>query len=520
MTESTKTRTGISCVAGIAIGRAVVWRDEPARRSVAGTVLDERARLERGIFVAKRGVLELIRLLPRAEAELFEPELMMLDELGATLGERLRDGVRAEDVVDDSTSDVVVDLLLDARARILDAIAHDQRSVDAHLDGRDGDVVLIAETLTPSVVASLPARVVGIVAASDDPQASSGLSTSHAAILARGRDIPLAFLPARELAEIVDDATVVVNTLEGAASVSVVSRPEEQEEAQAQRREWMDARAHEEAAVSDPLVHLGVDVFANVGSLHERVPASADGIGLVRTELVFSDHVREPSEAEQFGALCAIAAHAPRSHVVVRLFDAGGDKPIGWLATPEGNESARGIALLLLHPRVLDRQLRALVRAADHFDVRVLVPFVRAAADVTDVRARLSGRLPVGALVETPEAVERIDEIASAADFVSIGTNDLSAIVAGSDRASARSSLDPRVLRLVEQVVVASRARSRPVTVCGELAGDPLGVRVLAGLGVQAVSVAPARVAPVKLSLRNASREDCLAIAREAMRTS
>ena len=280
----------------------------------------------------------------------------------------------------------------------------------------------------------------------------------------------------------------------------------------------MLTRAEEESRVAAPLSHLSLEVHVNVGSRYERFPASADGIGLLRTELVFSEHASAPSEGEQFGALLAIAAPLGRAPFVVRLFDAGGDKPLSWLPAPREAVAARGIALLLLHPMLLDAQLRAIVRAADHTNVRVLLPLVTSAADVEHVRARSQGRLPVGAMIETPSAVEQIDEIAAVSDFICIGTNDLFAMVTGRDRADCTLSLDTRALRMVERIVVAAHAHGRKVSVCGELAGDPHSARILVGLGVDAISVAAVRFAKVKFSLRDVTLDDCRAVAREALR--
>lgn len=508
-------REGVSRIPGIAVGTAVLWRMDPEPQRNAGPRDEELARLCAGIETAKRDVLELTQLLPRAEAELFEPELLMLDELKSTLCDRLADGMCAEEAVAGATAEPTVDLLTDARARILDAMAQSCRSVEAHLDGWEGDVVLVTEALTPSVVASLPSRVVGIVASLSGE--ASGFSTSHAEILARERDIVLAMFGLDDVARIEEGDSLIVDTTAEAATIALAPTPERVAEAVASRHAWMHARDLEDAQAAAPLDHLGLAVYVNLGSLHERVPASAEGIGLVRTEILFSTHVIAPNESAQFGVVCAIASMSPRTRTVIRLFDGGGDKPIPWLPSPP-EEDARGIALLLHNPTVLETQVRALVRAGDHVAVSILVPYVRDARDIEVVRALAGGSLPIGALVETVEAVEKIDEIASAADFLSIGTNDLAASITGRARANAGLALDVRLLRTIEVIVAAGAASARPVTVCGEIAGDAHAARVLTGLGVTAISVAPTRVVTVKRSLRSASLADCRAIARASMR--
>jgi phosphocarrier protein FPr len=481
---------------------------------VVGTAAQEHARAARAIERATKGVEELVRLLPRPEAELFEPEIAILGELGPALLEKVDAGARPEDAVNEITSGPATDLVTDARARLLDGLAYDHRSVEALLDKRDGDRVLVTATLTPSVVASLPVRVVGIVAASAHADLDAGMA-SHAVILARARDIPLAFLPPDPVLAIGTDEIIVLDTTSSPARVWASPDDGLVADARARRDAWLHTRAEEEAKVSAPLAHLGVEVHVNVGSLYEHVPASAEGIGLLRTELVFSSHVNAPSEAEQFGALRAIASRVGQAPVVARLFDAGGDKPLPWLRPPAGSE-ARGIELLLMHPTVLDAQLRALVRAADRANLRVLLPVVSSVHEVQQIRARTGGRLPIGAMIETPGAVDRSDGLAARSDFLCIGTNDLLATVTGQPRVDAALAIDRRVLLMIARVVEAAHAHGRKVSVCGEMAGDPHSARILVGLGVDALSVAPGRFARLKLSLREVSLDDCREVAREA----
>ena len=414
---------------------------------------------------------------------------------------------------------MTTDLLLDARARLLDGLGHDHRSVESLLEGRDGDRVLVTESLTPSLVAMLPPRVVGIVAASNGAARSAGEYNSHAVILARGRGIPLAFVRSNVVFAVAEDDPVIVDTTGSVASVWVAPGASTLAEAQRRRDEWTLERAQEDAAnASAPLARLGLEVHVNIGSIHERPPSSADGVGLLRTELLFAGHARAPSEVEQFAALRAIAASIGSAPVVVRLFDAGGDKPLPWLPPPAESPHARGSGCSSCTLRLLETQLRAIERAAEHVNVRVLLPFVTGSDDVERIRTLGRGKVAIGAMIETPEAVERIDEIARVADFICIGTNDLFAMVTGQDRASSTLSLDARGLRMIETIVEVAHAECPKSLVCGELAGDPNGARILVGLGVDAISVATARFTKVKLSLREVTRSDCRGIAREAMK--
>ena len=503
-------------VEGVAVGKAVVWAADPTPRVHVGSTVEEHARLARALARATRGVRDLARLLPPAEAELFEPEITILGELGSAMLSRVDAGERPEDVVISATSGLATDLLDDARARLLDGLAHADRSVESTLEGREGDLLLVTEALTPSVVASLPAHVVGIVAAAEylDPGASGA---SHAAILARARDIPLALALPAVVHSIHDGDALVLDATTSPAHLWLTPPADAVVAARRRRDSWTHRRSEEEAAVAAPLARLGVRVHVNIGSLLQRIPASVEGIGLVRTELVFSDHESAPSESEQFGALRALAARAGGAPMTVRLFDAGGDKPLRWLPVPAGL-AARGIALLLMHPAIVDTQLRAIARASRLADVRVLLPIVTSASQVAQVRARSGGTLRVGAMVETRQAVDWIDEIAAASDFISIGTNDLSAEVTGQRRATSALSFDVTVLRMIERVVVAAHARRLEVSVCGEMAGDPHGARLLVGLGVDALSVATGRLGKVKLALRDVTAEDCRRVARETLR--
>jgi phosphoenolpyruvate-protein kinase (PTS system EI component) len=273
-------------------------------------------------------------------------------------------------------------------------------------------------------------------------------------------------------------------------------------------------------AIAATSARLRTAFLVNVGSVHDRVPEGIAGVGLLRTELLFAGRGSAPAESDQVAAILAVARAARGAEVTVRLWDAGGDKPLAWLPSRDPNE--RGVALLLAHPEVLRAQLAAVTRAAERARVRLLIPMTRTAAEVDAVKQRLGSLGPaakalrVGAMIETPQAAQDAAAVAAAADFVCIGTNDLAALVLGAARTDATQALDSRVLGLIRRVVDVAHAQGRGVTVCGEIAADPTGARVMVGLGVDALSVAPARLAGTVSALEGVSVEDCRALASTA----
>jgi phosphoenolpyruvate-protein kinase (PTS system EI component) len=248
-----------------------------------------------------------------------------------------------------------------------------------------------------------------------------------------------------------------------------------------------------------------VCVLANASTVAEAVEGleqGAEGVGLVRTELLFLDAAAWPSYEQQVNFLKPIFAQLPNMTATVRLFDFGGDKTPPFLK----GTTARGIDLLLASSEALKTQLAAIVDAATKVKLRLLVPMVTSPEQLRAVRAVLGevlkGRVsPVlGSMIETPEAALRADAIATESDFFSIGTNDLTQLVFGLDREKSKSApvTDVRVLRLIDATARAARGARIPVDVCGEAASDPLAMPILVGLGVNELSAAAARVGDVR----------------------
>jgi len=255
-----------------------------------------------------------------------------------------------------------------------------------------------------------------------------------------------------------------------------------------------------------------VCVLANASTVEETLEGlaqGAEGVGLLRTELLFLDAPAWPSYEQQVGFLKPILAQLSGMTATVRLFDFGGDKTPPFLK----GTTARGIDLLLRSPDALKTQLAAVVDAGILVKLRVLVPMVTSPDQLRAVRSVLDGVLQgrtsplLGSMIETPEAALRAGAIATESDFFSIGTNDLTQLVFGLDRERSKSApvTDVRVLRLIDATARAARSALIPVDVCGEAASDAAAMPILVGLGVDELSAAAARVGEVRQSVREMS---------------
>jgi multiphosphoryl transfer protein len=250
-------------------------------------------------------------------------------------------------------------------------------------------------------------------------------------------------------------------------------------------------------------------VLANAASVAEVVESldqGAEGVGLLRTELLFLDARAWPTASQQAGFLRPILAPLRGLIATVRLMDFGGDKTPPFLR----GTTRRGIELLLDSPEALKAQLAAIVDAGADVKLRILIPMVTDPDQVLAVRNALAAVIDgrpasqVGAMIETPEAARRASDIARESDFLSIGTNDLTQLVLGLDREQSKSApvTDMKVLRLIDATVRAAHAAGIVVDVCGEAASDATAMPVLVGLGVDELSVAAARVGEVRQWIR------------------
>ncbi len=507
--------TGAAASPGAAIGPAWRCAEQPAGGRLVPAAERERER-ELALAALAEAAERLTAVaagLPEHDAEIVETGALMAADpalIDAVRDAILTDGLSAGAAILRATG-----LHADAIAAIGDetlaARADDVRSLGrraARLAGDGaaepppgGGLIAVAHDIGPADVAELAPVLAGIALA-------GGGATAHAAIVARSLGIPLVAGIGSALLEVSDGWPIAIDGADG--TVVIEPSPERHRAARDKMGACRLAAESARAARDRPAVTTDgkrITVLANVASAAElrlALDAGAEGIGLLRTELAFLDSAAWPSERRQAKVLEPILAGIGERRAVVRVFDFGADKSPPFLRGTD----RRGLDLLLAQPEALAAQLVALLRCGAGRDLRILLPLVQAPEEIAKVR-RVLGRLggagvPLGAMIETPLAARRARGIASQSDFLSIGTNDLTASTLGADRFAASDGCahDPRVLRLIADSVAAAHGAGIKIEVCGEAASDPLMVPLLVGLGVDELSVGAARVGAVRQWVR------------------
>lgn len=419
-----------------------------------------------------------------------------------------------------------VDDLLDLERRVLLVISgQEDRGPDL-----PQDAILLAEELLPSQLMGLdPSRLAGICTAGGGP-------TSHVAILAASMGIPAVVAAGPGVAQVKEGTSLILDADAGllhlapgakaleAAQTALATRTE--------RRVAARASAREDCRMADG---TRIKVFANLGSLADAeaaVNAGAEGCGLLRTEFLFLERESAPTEDEQAEDYAAIARGLGGRPLIIRLLDVGGDKTAPYLPiAPEENPALglRGVRVLLRRPHVLRTQLRAILRGAPH--AKIMAPMVSGLAELRAVRLVLDearrdlgrvGRTDLGVMIETPAAAMIADLLGAEADFLSIGTNDLTQYTLAMDRgnpdlAGDIDALHPGVLRLIAQTSQGGAKHALWTGVCGGLAGDLAAVPILLGLGVSELSMPSAAIPEAKAMIRTLSPEACRGLAVQAL---
>lgn len=394
--------------------------------------------------------------------------------------------------------------------------------------------IVLADEILPSDLAGVPAgRLAGIGMVHGGP-------TSHAVILAAALGVPTVVALGRQAERVPDGAPVVID---GNRAELLVFPPEDMlattrtaVAARAARREENRRSAGEDCRMADG---TRIEVFANLGRVSDApgaVVEGAEGCGLLRTEFLFLERQSAPTEDEQHRQYQQIADALEGRPLVIRTLDVGGDKPLSYLPLPKEENPVlglRGVRVGLREPELLRAQIRAILRVKPAGACRIMVPMIASPSELLAVRRMVDeereklGRaepIELGAMIEVPAAALIADRISAVADFLSIGTNDLTQYVLAMDRgnphvAAQLDALHPGVLRLIRLAVMGAKTYDRTVAVCGGSASDPMAAPLLIGLGVTELSATPAVIADLKAFIRTLRMEDCRRVAEAALAT-
>ncbi len=550
---------GIAGSKGIAIGKVLIYEKNKIQSSDEiineDQIVAEVERLERAIALSKKQITAIkekaLKEIGREQAQIFDAHLLiledpvMLEETKEIIAGGRRNAASAVEIVVDkyvSQFAKIDDPYLKERAsdikdvgdRIINNLSENFENPLADLKE---EVIIVAHDLTPSDTTQLDKKyVLGFAT-------EMGGQTSHTAILANSLGI-CAVLGLKNLTNILNNGdTIILDGFEG----KVIINPDEAEIKRYTKvkqeyelfKEILSKVANLEARTTDG---KRVEVAANIGSPNETkavIKNGGEGVGLFRTEFLYLNRKNLPSEEEQFIAYKKAAEELKNNSVIIRTLDIGGDKQTECLHIQDEQNpflGYRAIRLCLDQREVFKTQLRAILRSSAYGRVLIMFPMIvdirevrEAKGMVEEAKSELKSRgikydenIKVGIMIETPSAALTADIIAPEVDFFSIGTNDLCQYTLAVDRTNEKVSylyqpFHPAVLRLIKHVIDVSHKHGIFTGICGEMAGDPLAVYLLVGLGIDELSMNPSSILQVKNMIRNISYSEAKEIASKAM---
>ena len=555
-----KTFRGIAVSDGVCRGKVIVLRH--ARRAIARRELPadeigaEVKRFEQSLVRTRQQITEIQRrvstTMSSSEADIFDAHLLMLEDrvLIEEVIKIIREHKANADYAFHTASDRYIAVLEAVEDEYLRERASDLRDLtgrvlDNLLEVKDQfdlrhlkePCILVGHDLSPSMTAQLDKKfVLGFVT-------DIGGKTSHTAILARSLDIP-AVVGAKNISEELEtgdyalldgyNGTVVVNPTDqtlfeyGQLAKIKASLDEKLREVQHQPAVTLDGKT----------IHLS----ANIEDQHDVAAVTAhgaEGVGLFRTEFLFINREKLPTEEEQYTVYREVAAALKPDSVIIRTLDIGGDKFASHLQLAQEMNPFlgwRAIRFCLAQPELFRAQLRAILRASAEGNVRMMYPMIsgldelqQANAFVEKCKAELRAEkisfdenLEIGAMIEIPSAVLTADTLAKRVKFFSIGSNDLIQYTLAADRTNEKVShlyepTHPAIIRLIKMTVDAAHAHGIWCGVCGEIAGDPVLAPLLVGLGVDELSAAPAVIDQVKYMIRRVKLAEARQLAEFAL---
>jgi phosphotransferase system enzyme I (PtsI) len=551
---------GIGVSPGIAVGPAVVlqWAlpEVPHATVPRAKVEKEIRRLRAAVRDVKRHIAEIkARAESRAgvdAARIFDAQMLMLEDrtfVGAVEELIKENHLTAEKAFEYKALEVrdewaahpsprLRERLPDLNNVVLRVLGHLlHQGLEDGLDAIQRPSVVVARELAPGLTVQIDReRVVGLVS-------EEGTRTSHAAILAHSMGIPAVMGLSGALERIRPGTMIVLDGARGTVLLDPTPAEIAEADAERDRRQTLQTQlgktVHEPAVTRDQVrvaLRGNVDVPEEIAAARAN---GAEGVGLLRTEFLVTGHAQLPTENEQAAYFRKVGEAFKGHPVVIRTFDLGGDKfPAPFRTGVEANPFLgwRAIRVCLDEPEMFRAQIRAILRAAAHADIHLMIPLVTRLDEVDRTRelvaeeaerlkqigVEAASTVPIGVMVETPAAAVMADRLAEVSDFLSVGSNDLTQYTLVVDRGNARladrfTPHDPAVLRLLKLVANAAKAKQKPASVCGEMASDPLSAFLLVGLGYETLSVSPPALPLIRWMIRQITREHAQAAADAAL---
>ena len=549
---------GVSGAPGIAIGKALIFNPEllnfVTRNINQNEINNQLASLQQAFFQAYS---ELSAIYSRTASELgrdragiFQAQLMILEDpdFEQEITDLVKKGVNAEAAVGETIT-YYIEFYHDSQDDHRRERASDYRDVGCRLlrillgqswnpaPQLTEDLIILARDLTSADIVHLDrSKILGIAT-------ESGSRTSTAAILAKSLEVPAAVNLGPFLKEVQNGDIVIVDGGKGILMV----RPDEASLSKYKNRLETYQAIKKELHLMHELPAMTTDahkveLLANIDHPSESLGAlahGAGGIGLFRTEYLFSGREHPPSEDEQYEVYMQVINTMGHRPVTIRTLDLGPDKSPWYMSMPvEPNPflGCRGIRLSLNFEDVFKAQMRAILRASAHGNVKVMFPMISRVDELRQVKSIFGSvrqelqekgipfnpNLEIGMLIEVPSAAMTVELFAPEVDFFSIGTNDLVQYTLALDRLSDDSASDqalhPAVLRLIRHVVDAAREVRKPVSICGEVAASPLATVLLMGLRLNSFSCAAGAIPEIKKVIRGISTRDAFEVAKKALK--
>ncbi|KPH74981.1 phosphoenolpyruvate--protein phosphotransferase [Oceanobacillus caeni] len=548
---------GIAASQGIAIAKA--YRLETPDLTFEAKKIDnpeeQIQRLEDALEVSKQELEKIkahtLQQLGEEHAEIFSAHLLVLSD--PELINPMKDKITSDLVLAEQALDEVANMFIDMfknmdneymRERAAD-IQDVTKRVMAHLLNVtfpnpaliDEEVIVIAKDLTPSDTAQLNREFVKGFAT------DIGGRTSHSAIMARSLEIP-AVVGTKNITETVkQDEMVIIDGLDGKVIVNpseeeLVTYRKKQDAYAKQQEQW--AKLKNEPTMTKDGSH--VELVANIGTPNDVegvINNGGEGVGLYRTEFLYMGRSELPSEDEQFEAYKSVLEQMGDKPVVVRTLDVGGDKELAYLDLPKEMNpflGFRAIRFCLENEDVFRPQLRALLRASVYGNLKIMFPMIATLEEFRQAKAilldekeallkegvKVSDSIEVGIMVEIPSTAVIAKQFAKEVDFFSVGTNDLIQYTMAADRMNERVSYlyqpyHPAILNLVNNVIEAAHSEGKWAGMCGEMAGDPIAIPILLGLGLDEFSMSATSILPARTQIRGLSKEEIASYKEELL---